>query len=432
MIETATYTDFAERIYARVPGRTPIAGSIEISYRCPLDCQHCYNNLPMNDSAARAAEMTTDEHKRLVDQIVDAGCVWLLYTGGEIFARRDFLEIYTHAKRRGLLVTLYTNGTLINERIADHLAEYRPFKIEITLYGGTRETYERMTRVPGSFDRCHRGIELLLERDLPLGLKTVATSVTLHEVPMMRAFAKSRGLDFTYDPMLNPRIDCGRSPLEVRLAPHEAVALDLLDPERESEWQRFHRKFAAPDVRPRPVADQLYTCGGGVNSFGVDPTGKLSICLISQVDKYDLRQGSFSEGWEHFLKDVRAKKITRPTKCTECHLIASCGQCPANGELENLDPEEPVDHLCHIAHLRAHAQRLEVPPHGECEYCPGGNKYDQLLASARALEDAVTNGETGSPKLWERRLELARGGAAADSGCGGGGCGGCGLVTIRK
>ena len=245
MIETTSYTDFAERLHARVsPDRTPISGSIEISYRCPLDCQHCYNNLPMNDAVARAAEMTTEEHKRLVDQIVDAGCVWLLYTGGEIFARRDFLEIYTHAKRRGLLVTLYTNGTLINERIADHLAEYRPFKIEITLYGGTRETYEKMTRVPGSFDRCHRGIDLLVERGLPLALKTVATSITLHEVPMMRAFAKSRGLDFTYDPQLNPRIDCGRSPLEVRLAPHEAVALDLLDPERESEWQRLRVHFA--------------------------------------------------------------------------------------------------------------------------------------------------------------------------------------------
>lgn len=434
MIETATYTEFAEKIHAKLtPSRVPIAGSIEISHRCPLDCQHCYNNLPMNDAAARAAELTTQEHYRLIDEIVDAGCVWLLYTGGEIFARRDFLDIYTHAKRRGLLITLYTNGTLINERIADHLAEYRPFGIEITLYGGTRETYERMTRVPGSFDRCHRGIELLIARGLPLSLKTVATSVTLHEVPMMRAFARERGIEFTYDPFLNPRIDCGRSPLEVRLTPHETVALDLLDPERETEWQSFHRRFAGPQVTPRPVADEIYTCGGGVNAFAIDPAGQLSICLISKVDKYDLRTGSFREGWDHFLKNVRAKKMTRPTKCTNCQLIALCGMCPANAELENQDPEKPVDYLCHVAHLRALAQEQVVPPHGACEYCPGGSGHDALRASLAALEDAVKNGETGSPKLWERRLDLARGGdAAPESGCGSGGCGGCGLVSIRK
>lgn len=432
MIETATYSEFTLDFHNRLSGtRTPVSGSIEVSHRCPLNCRHCYNNLPMNDDAARAGEMTTSEHMRLVDEIVDEGCMWLLYTGGEIFARRDFLDIYTHAKRRGLLLTLFTNGILINERIADHLAEYRPFGMEITLYGATRETYEAMTRVPGSFDRCHRGIELLLARGIPLSLKTVATALTLSEVPAMRAFARDRGLDFTYDPMMHPRIDCGRSPLDVRLEPHEAVALDLLDPERESEWRRFNRIFAGPVVRPRESPEELYTCGGGVNAFAVDPAGGLSICVISHVDKYDVRKGSFKEGWNHFLKNVRAKKATRPTKCTNCHLIAMCGMCPANGELEHADPEKPVDFLCHVAHLRAHALEQGVPAHGDCEYCPGGARHDALKASVAALEAAVRRGESGSPKLWERRLDMARAlddePAAASSGCGtGGGCAGCG------
>ena len=433
MIETATYTQFSQSLHGRLPPRTPVSGTIEISYRCPLDCRHCYNNLPMNDSVARAGELTTDEHKRLVDEIVAEGCVWLLYTGGEIFARRDFLEIYTHAKRSGLLLTLFTNGILVNERIADHLAEYRPFAMEITLYGATRETYETMTRVPGSYDRCHRGIELLMERNIPLALKTVATTLTLSEIPAMRTYARDLGLEFTYDPMMHPRIDCGRSPLEVRLAPHETVALDLLDPERVAEWQSFHTRYAAPELRPRPKADELYTCGGGVNSFGIDPQGMLSICVISHVDKYDCRRGSFKEGWNHFLKDVRARKITRPNKCTACHLIALCGMCPANGEIENEDAEKPVDFLCHVAHLRAHALQQVVPAHGACEYCPGGERHADLLRSATALAAAVTQGDQGQARLWERRLEIAQSGPAESAGgCGSGGCGGCGLVNIRK
>ena len=430
MIETASYSEFTIGFHNRLKGdRIPLSGTIEVSRRCPLDCRHCYNNLPMNDVAAREAELTTAEHARLVDEIVDEGCLWLLYSGGEIFARRDFLDIYTHAKRRGLFLTLFTNGMLVNERIADHLAEYKPFGVEITLYGATRETYEAMTRVPGSYDRVLRGIDLLVERHIPLSLKAMATTLTVSEIPAMRQIAKDRGLEFTYDPVLHPRIDCGKSPLEVRLEPHEVVALDLLDPARESEWQRFNRLFAGPVVRPREQADEVYTCGGGVNSWAIDPAGLMSICVISHCDKYDVRRGSFREGWRHFLKDVRAKKATRPSKCTACHLIANCGMCPANGELEHGDPEKPVDFLCHVAHLRAYAMEKNVPPHGPCEYCEGGERHEALTASLAALESEVSR---GGPGLWERRLAVPP--ASADdaaAGCGGG-CSGCGLISLKK
>ena len=141
-------------------GRLPANGTIEVTRRCPLDCQHCYNNLPMGDKTG-SREFS---YKALppIDEIVEAGCLWLLFTGGEIFARRDFLDIYTHAKRKGLIITLFTNGTLITPQIADYLIQWRPFNIEITLYGATRETYERLTGVAGSFDRCLRD-PLLLE-----------------------------------------------------------------------------------------------------------------------------------------------------------------------------------------------------------------------------------------------------------------------------
>ena len=135
---------------------------------------------------ARRRELSKEEHFRVLDQLVEMGCFWILYTGGEIFARKDFLEIYTYAKKKGFLITLFTNGTIMTEEIADYLAEWPPFAIEITLYGRTRETYEALTVIPGSYDRCLRGIKLLKERGLPLKLKTVATSINKHEVLAMR------------------------------------------------------------------------------------------------------------------------------------------------------------------------------------------------------------------------------------------------------
>src|SRR5438132_5622203 len=164
-MDQLSYGAFSVDLHHRQAGeRMPLQVSIEVTRRCPLECQHCYNNLPMGDQDARGREMTTEEHLRMLDELVEMGCFWLLYTGGEIFARKDFLEIYTYAKKKGFLITLFTNGTMVTERIADYLAEWRPFAIEITLYGLTKETYERLTGIPGSFEKCMRGIRLLAER----------------------------------------------------------------------------------------------------------------------------------------------------------------------------------------------------------------------------------------------------------------------------
>ena len=245
-VQTLGYGDFSLKLHQRVLAeRVPVNGTIEVTRRCPLGCVHCYNNLPMDDREARDGELTREEHCRILDEIAEAGCLWLLYTGGEVFARPDFLDIYTYAKRKGLLVSLFTNGTLITQAVADRLAEHRPFQIEITLYGRTAETYERITGVPGSYERCMRGIRLLTERGLPLRLKTMAITLNQHEIGEMKQFVQNDlGLEFRFDGMINCRIDCSQSPLAVRLEPEQIVAFDLQDPKRVTEWKKFAERFS--------------------------------------------------------------------------------------------------------------------------------------------------------------------------------------------
>ena len=384
-MQVLSYTTFSARVAARGAGdRVPLSGAIEVSRRCPLHCVQCYNNLPMADTTARCAELSTAEHHRILDEIAEAGCLWLLYTGGEIFARPDFLDIYTHAKRRGLLVTLFTNGTLITPRIADHLSRFRPFSIEITLYGATAATYERVTGVPGSYERCLRGIRLLTERGLAPKLKTVSLTINRHELWQMQRLAEEAGLEFAFDAQINPRIDCTLGPLAVRLDPAAVVALDLQDPRRLAEWRQLAERFGRPGAWPAR-SDALYDCGGGINSFAIDPEGMLTICVISHHDRFDLRQGSFQEGWGGFLRKVRAQKITRPTACAACSLRWMCAMCPANGHLENGDAEQPVAFLCQTSHLRAYALGVPVAPHGDCPYCEGGAGYGALAGARAAL-----------------------------------------------
>jgi radical SAM protein with 4Fe4S-binding SPASM domain len=385
VIETATYSDFSSLLHERFQNRrVPVEVSIEVTHRCPLECQHCYNNLPMSDAKARKEELTFEEHVRLLDELVDAGCLWLLYTGGEIFARKDFLDIYTEAKKRGFLITLFTNGTMITERVADHLAKYRPFNIEITLYGATRESYEALTRIPGSFDRCMRGIALLMERGLPLKLKTVPTSLNVHEVYEMKRFAEQDlGVEFKFDPLVNPRTDCSQSPLAVRLSPEQAVALEFRDPARRSAYREIAESERTANV---PRASKRYTCGGGQNGCALDPKGKMTICVLSHQDGYDLRSGSFREGWNGRLAEIRAIDNTRETICTNCRIRSLCSMCAANGELESGDAETPVDFLCQVAHLRAYALGIPVPSHGDCACCEGGGQYPSLLQSAERIK----------------------------------------------
>jgi radical SAM protein with 4Fe4S-binding SPASM domain len=427
-MEVVSYGEFSQDFHRQVQtGRIPTEVTVEVTRRCPLTCAHCYNNLPMSDRAARNSELTYEEHCRLLDELAEAGCLWLLYTGGEIFARKDFLDIYTYAKRKGFLITLFTNGTMLTPEIADYLAEWRPFSIEITLYGRTRETYERLTGINGSYERCLRGINLLRERRLPLKLKSVAVTINKHEIWEMQRFAQDElGLEFKFDAMMSPRIDCSQSPLAVRLTPEETVELDLQDPARVSEWQRFARQFNGPVHRPE-ASDELYHCGGGVHSLAIDPQGMMSICVLSHVDAYDWRQGGFSRGWDDYLLRVRTRKSVSLTKCRECAIKVVCGMCPANGELESGDAEKPVEYLCHVAHLRARVMGFPAPPHGECEFCAGGTRYDELMASVEILRGRDTTRPL-APASRSRYLPVIAGttdSADAAGGCASGGCSSC-------
>ncbi len=417
MIETRPYADFSAVVHEEVnPLRIPVNGTIEVTNRCPLECAHCYNNLPMHDGDARRRELSTEEHKRLLDELSELGCLWLLFTGGEIFARADFLEIYEYAKQKGFLITLFTNATLITERVADFLAEHPPFAIEVTLYGRTKATYESLTGIPGSFEKCLRGIDLIRQRSLPLKLKTVALTINKHELSSMKHFAAELGVEFKFDPMINPRIDCSASPLAVRLSPADIVSLDLEDAERVSEWRRLALE-CAPPLPARPEDKLLYECGGGVNTFAIDPYGDMTICVLSHADRYNVRDGSVREGWESFLYKIRGKRTTRITKCTMCALKSLCGSCAANSELETGDAETPVDFLCRTAHLRAEVFGIDVPEHGECEYCVGGVHREVI----DGLVDKVHSRDGREVAEVIAQVPIAE----ARAGCGTAACGSC-------
>jgi radical SAM protein with 4Fe4S-binding SPASM domain len=345
------YEELTRRIvHGDVRARVPLQGSIELTYRCNVACTHCWVNLPTGDRASRARELTVAELARITDELVDAGTLWLLLTGGEVFVRPDFFEIYRDMKRKGLLMFVYTNGTMITERIADQLAEYPPARMEISLYGITRATYRAMTGVDG-LDRCLRGIRLLLDRGIHLNLKSVVTTANYDEFLAIREYSmREFGILFRYDPNINFRKVEGRhgsAPAAVRVSPEKIVELERAIDAEQAELRKHYEK-------PGPVrSEYVFTCGAAINNFHIDPYGRLSSCMMVPSIGYDLRSGSFREGWARLFEGVVERKKTKAIRCDACAIANTCDSCPGWGELEHGDLEAPVDYLCDLNHRRA-------------------------------------------------------------------------------
>lgn len=345
------YHTFSEHFHEKaVEARAPINGTLEMTYRCNLNCVHCYCNLPINDAHARSRELGTQEVFDIIDQIADMGCLWLLFTGGECLLRKDFCDIWAYAKKKGMLLTLFTNGTLITREIADFLTEWPPLCVEISLYGMTSDTYESVSRTPGSYKRCLRGIELLRERKTPLKLKTMVLTLNRHELRDMKQYAQGLGVEFRFDALVNSRLDGGKSPCKFRIDPKELIRLDMEDEKRLAAWEEFCQKFLEPGT-----PEDLFVCGAGVTTFNIDPYGRLQVCGMVTDPYWDLKKGFFSEGWEQLFPNVRHRKPTEEYICGKCDLYALCSQCPGWALAENNNAESPVEYLCRITRERAKA-----------------------------------------------------------------------------
>jgi radical SAM protein with 4Fe4S-binding SPASM domain len=324
--------------------RVPLSGSIDLTHRCNLRCVHCYLKEPGNDLLRK--EMDTGRILSMLDQITDAGCLHFLFTGGEPLLRQDFPEIYTHAKKSGLIVTIFTNGTLITDRVLALFKELPPHLVEISLYGSTALTYEKITRVEGSFQKCLRGIGRLLDHNIRVGLKTILMNLNSHEYFGIENMAKKLGVTFRSDAAIFPCMDGDKFPLSMRVPPADAVEKEFSDSERVHRWKEYFER-----VRGQLPSDNLYECGAGVTGFHIDPYGNLQPCLMTTKIKYDLSQGSFIEGWTGPMSDLLNKRADG-LLCSRCEKRHLCGYCPAFFEMENGAEDRYSEYLCSMGHLR--------------------------------------------------------------------------------
>ena len=326
--------------------RQPVNGTFELTERCNLACRMCYVCQTPGDAARRADELPAAAWLDLAHAAVENGMVFLLLTGGEVFLRPDFFELYTPLTRLGLILTLFTNGTLITEARAARLAEAPPSRTEITLYGATAATYEAVTGVPGSYAECCAGIEALVRHRVPLGLKSTLTRGNVGELEAMRQMAHNWGLPFSASWLLSRRRDGARSEVDTcRMSAAECVALEATDRASATEWT----ETALRELSPGQIGN--FYCQAGQAAFVVNPRGEMNVCLDLSAPAARPLEIGFRAAWERLQRFVDTAPPLAPL-CQACDVRAYCPRCPAWSHLENGTLAEPVSYLCEIAHAR--------------------------------------------------------------------------------
>lgn len=329
--------------------RLPVSGSIAMTHRCNLRCVHCYLGDDRSPSSA-SRELDTAFWLSVVDQVAEAGCLNLLITGGEPFLRPDFAEVYTRAKKRGMLVSVFTNGTRLDDALVGLFSDLPPWLVEVSLYGASKETYDLVTTVPGAWEKCLAGVDALCAAGVRVGLKTVVLQGNRHEVAAMREMAASRGASFRVDPAIFPCFDGDPAPMEQRIPAAEAVAIEMEDPRRLASAVAYFGK-----VRELPSYDKLYSCMAGQTAFHIVPEGRLQPCLMVNGHGYDLRKGSFREGWEGELFRFRQIEAPPGYECNSCERRFLCGLCPAQASLETGSPHAKSEFYCSLGREREQA-----------------------------------------------------------------------------
>ncbi len=333
--------------FSRLVGRAakeciPLEVVIELTHHCNFRCRHCY----IPDFQAPDL-LTTERVMELLDELADMGTLYLVFTGGEFLLRKDWFEIACRARELGFSLAVLTNGTLIDEEIADQLAEVQAY-VEISFYANDREVFEAITQKAGSFDATLRGIEFVRERDLQLELNIPV--MTLNRESYRGALDFAREIDAvgsSFAKILSKK-DGDPEPIKMRL-PDEALPTIFA----ESPDLVCGVEAVDPDREGGPL------CAAGVRYANITSGGDVLACNIMPVVAGNVLETSFREVWENSPWFEKLRGITRADleTCSTCDKYAYCGRCPAQALVEDGDLMGPSKDACAQAEAKEEAWR---------------------------------------------------------------------------
>jgi radical SAM protein with 4Fe4S-binding SPASM domain len=303
----------------------PLAVHMDVTYRCNERCVHCY--LDHDDHG----EMTTSEIKGVLDQLAEAGVFFLTLSGGEVFMRRDFLEIVEYARRLQFVVKIKTNAVMIGETEAQKIRQLAVDTIQISVYSHRAEVHDAITKLPHSFERTIKAICFLRDQGVRVSIANVLMTANYFDHEGTQKLAEELGVHYTLDPTITPMMDGDTSVLSLRI-PGEELPSIFQNPALVTNQEEF---CAPPDP---PTAEDLegYSCSAGHSFCYVSPYGDVFPCVQFPLPTGNIRQQKFLDIWNYSpqMQEVRSIQHKDLTTCSSCSHVGTCSRCPGLAYME--------------------------------------------------------------------------------------------------
>lgn len=330
----------------------PITGTLELLPICNMNCDMCYIRLSRTEMEKKGRMRTADEWISMGEEMERAGVLFLLLTGGEPLIFPDFRRLYLSLRERGIILTVNTNGTLIDADWAAFFGENKPRRINITLYGADDRAYEMLCHYPGGFEKTVQGIRLLKERGVDVKINGSVTKSNRNDMEKIYAIGRELGAPVHMDTYMLPGIHERKLPFEAqsRLEPEEAAAaeMEMLRNEMNPEDLRMYVQQMLLQIKKEGnVYSEGITCMAGNCSFAVNWQGEMRPCVTLEEPSVPVFETGFESAWQQISEKVKAYRVNE--KCRQCRLRPVCKTCVASARLETGEYDGLPEYLCRYA-----------------------------------------------------------------------------------
>lgn len=330
----------------------PITGTLELLPICNMNCDMCYIRLSRTEMEKKGRMRTADEWISMGEEMERAGVLFLLLTGGEPLLFPDFRRLYLSLRERGIILTVNTNGTLIDADWAAFFGENKPRRINITLYGADDRAYEMLCHYPGGFEKTVQGIRLLKERGVDVKINGSVTKSNRNDMEKIYAIGRELGAPVHMDTYMLPGIHERKLPFEAqsRLEPEEAAAaeMEMLRNEMNPEDLRMYVQQMLLQIKKEGnVYSEGITCMAGNCSFAVNWQGEMRPCVTLEEPSVPVFETGFESAWQQISEKVKAYRVNE--KCRQCRLRPVCKTCVASARLETGEYDGLPEYLCRYA-----------------------------------------------------------------------------------
>lgn len=352
----------------------PLTGAFELLPICNLQCKMCYVRKSMEEVNEAGGLLPAEFWLDCARQARDMGMLSPLLTGGEPFLRHDFQEIMSGMLQMGLQVSINSNGTLMDETMAAWLGKHRPTRINITLYGNSEESYERLCGNGDAYNRVRKSVELLKKYNVPIKFNTSITPQNLDDMEGMIAYSKSVESPIQVATYMFPpfRRDEEMIGYNDRLSPEQAgyakVEADWL--QNDPKWfmgqvERYKRYVPVTKEmleKQRNESSMRMSCRAGRCSFWLDWQGNIGNCGMYLSSLISLKDRDFASAWKQVVKET--DEIRYSPVCTNCPNTSLCHTCIAMVHNESGSPDGYPEYMCKMTaaaakYYQEFAERLD-------------------------------------------------------------------------